>query len=259
MAGGQIIPQYSQNARIYDSLGTGHDLKIGFIKTGNNTWATEIYAANTADVSPIYANGLLASGTIIFNGDGTLRSVSSSLASSINILWSNGSQQSDINLSWGTPGEPFGTVGALAIGKTDGMSQFDASYRFNFVNQNGAAVGALTNVTIDSSGFVIANYNNGESQKLYRIPIADFTNTDALQAISGNVFQQTTDSGEASLRRAGEGGAGKLQPSALEASTVDLSTELTDMIIAQRAYQAVAKVITTAGALLDDLNQAVRS
>lgn len=258
MAGGNITPQYSQNLRIYDSLGSGHDLKASFIKVAINTWAVEVFAANPDDVSATFVNGLLASGTITFNGDGTLRSVSSELAAPVSIPWVNGAEQSSVTFDWGTAGEPAGTTGASIIGLTDGMSQFDASYKVNFVNQNGAAVGQLVSVIIDENGFVIANYNNGESQSLYKVPIAVFSNPDELGAVTGNVFQQSSSSGEPNLREAGTNGAGKLQPSTLESSTVDLSKELTDLIIAQRAYQANTKIITTADSLLEELNNTVR-
>lgn len=258
MAGGQIIPQYTQNLRVYDSLGTGHDLQLSYIKVGVNTWAAELYAASTDEVSASYADGLLASGTLTFNGDGSLRSVSSGLSTEINVIWANGAVQSDIAFNWGTAGEPFGTAGASAIGKTDGLSQLDTSYKVNFVSQNGAAVGQLQSVTIDAEGFVIANYNNGESQKLYKLPIADFSNPDALEAVSGNAFFQTTASGQASLKEANTNGAGKLQASALEGSNVELAEQLTALIIAQRAYQANTKLITAADTLLQELNNTIR-
>lgn len=258
MASGAIVPQYSQNVRIYDSLGSGHDVKVSLIKTAVNSWAVEIYAANTADVSATFANGLLAFGTLTFNGDGSLRSVSAGLAAPINIPWANGAEQSSITYNWGTAGEPFGTVGATAIGKTDGMTQFDAAYKVNFVNQNGASVGQLISVSIDEDGFVSANFSNGETQRLYQLAIADFSNPDQMDMVTGNVMRQSGNSGEANLKRAGTNGAGSIQPSALETSNVDLSEELTNLIVAQRAYQANTKLITTADNLLEGLNNTIR-
>ncbi len=258
MAGGTIIPQYSQNVQVYDSLGTGHSLKISFIKTAINTWAAEVYATNPDEVSSTFADGLLTYGTVVFNGDGSLRSVSTGLANPMNIPWTSGAAQGTITIDWGTQGEPFGTLGATQIGGTDGMTQFDAAYKINSINQNGAAVGQLTNVTIDNDGYVIANFNNGQSQKLYQIPIATFSDPDHLTSVSGNAMQQSDASGQPNLRQAGKNGAGKIQASALEASTVDLSTELTDMIIANRAYAANAKLITITDQLLQTLNDTVR-
>lgn len=258
MAGGEITPQFSQNLRIYDALGSGHDLKVAFIKVAVNTWAAEIFATDDTEVTASLANGLLGYGTLTFNGDGSLRSVSSGLSNEIAVTWANGATAGAVTFNWGTAGEPFGTTGATVIGKTDGMTQFDAVYRVNFVNQNGAAVGQLVSVTFTEEGFVVANYNNGESQQLYKVPIADFSNPDQMQAISGNVYTQTNDSGEPNLREAGTSGAGKIQSSALETSNVELADQLTDLIVAQRAYQANTKLITTADNLLEELNNTLR-
>ncbi len=255
MASGSIVPQYFTNVRVYDSLGTGHELRVGFIKVADNTWASEVYAVPSSDVSSNFANGQLSYGTISFNGDGSLRTVSSLLSTSIAITWANGASDSAVTMNWGTAGLPFGTTTSGTIGKTDGMSQFDTSYKVNFVTQNGVPVGELIGVSITDEGFVVANYNNGETQNLYKIPIADFANPDQLQSISGNVFARTSNSGEVNLREPGTGGTGKIQASTLESSNVELAEQLTDMIVAQRAYQANTKVITTADSLLEELNR----
>ncbi len=255
MAAGLIVPQYFTNVRIYDSLGTGHEIRVGFIKVASNTWAAEIYAVPKTDVSDNYPDGQLGFGTITFNGDGSLRTVSSGLISAFDVNWTNGAAESAISLNWGTAGLPYGTVGATQIGKTDGVSQFDANYKLNFVTQNGVPVGELTGVTITEAGIVVANYNNGETQQLYKIPIADFANPDQMQTVSGNVFNRTNNSGEVNLREAGTNGTGNIQSSTLESSNVELAEQLTDMIVAQRAYQASTKVITTADSLLEELNR----
>jgi len=258
MAGGGIQPQYSQNLQVYDSLGTGHNVKVSFIKTAVNTWAVELYAVDPTQVSSTFADGLLAYGSLTFNGDGSLRSVSSGISSGINVPWTDGALQSTISFNWGTAGVPAGTPNATQIGGVDGMTQFDTAYKINSIAQNGAAVGELTNVSIDSQGYVIANFNNGQSQKLYKIPLATFSDPDQMTASSGNAFQQSAASGEPNLRESGLNGAGKLQSSALESSTVDISTELTNIIIAQRNYQANAKVIEESNTMLDDLNNIIR-
>jgi flagellar hook protein FlgE len=110
-------------------------------------------------------------------------------------------------------------------------------------------------VNIDGDGFVIASFSNGETQKIYKLPIADFANPNGLQAITGNVFAETAASGDVNLREAGKNGAGDVVSNALEASNVDLAQQLTDMIVAQRAYQSNTRVITTADQLLEKLTQ----
>lgn len=249
MAAGAITPQFSRSIRVFDSLGTGHDLSVAFIKTAINTWAVEVFAIDPTEVTA--TNGLLASGTIIFNGDGSLQTVSSGLSNDISVSWAtSGAEDSTFTINWGT-------AGATGVGKSDGLSQFNSNYKVSFANQNGAPVGELTGVSIDADGFVTAAYSNGETQRLFKIPLADFSNPDELQGVSGNVFSQTTGSGEVNLVEAGSSGVGEIAASSLEASNVELADELTTMIVAQRAYQANTKIIQTADRLLDELNRAI--
>lgn len=255
MASGTIVAQFSRTARIYDSLGTGHDIRFSYLKTANNEWALEIHGITDGEINSTLVDNQIAVGTIQFNGDGTLRSVSSSLTRPVTINWTNGAVPSVIEFNFGTAGQPIGTTGNLPIGDTDGLSQFDSNYNVAFINQNGAPVGELVAVTIDPEGFVIASYSNGETQNLYKLPVADFNNPDGLTPESGNVFSQTRDSGDVNLREAGTSGTGTITSSALEQSNVDLAEQLTDMIVAQRAYQANTRVISTSDELLDRLTQ----
>ena len=257
MASGEITAQFSRNVRIFDGLGSGHDIRFSFIKIAENQWAMEIHAIPETDVttSGSLVDGQIAVGTVSFNGDGTLRSVDSSLTDTISINWTNGAIASEITLDLGTQGEPFGTEGATQIGLADGLSQFDSGYNVNFANQNGAPVGQLVSVAIDGEGIVVASYSNGQTQSLFQLPLADFSNPNGLQAVTGNVFAQTRSSGEVNLREAGSNGTGNVVASTLEQANVDIAAELTDMIVAQRTYQANTRVISVADELLERLNQ----
>lgn len=257
MASGDIVADFSRNIRVYDALGGAHELRASFLKIGENQWAVEVHALPESDVNigAGFVNGQVATGTLSFNGDGSLRSLSAGLTEPMNVVWTNGAQTSDIEFDWGTAGLPFGTPNATAFGQTDGLSQFESDYKVAFANQNGAQVGELLGVTIDEQGFVTASYSNGETQRLYKLPVADFTNPNGLTAISGNVYAQSQDSGEVNLREAGTSGTGDIVSAALESSNVELAEELTDMIVAQRAYQANSKVISTTDELLEELTR----
>ena len=255
MASGDITAHFSRTITVYDPLGAGHDLRVAYLKIGPNKWATEIFAVNPDEISTTRADGMVAAGVIEFNGDSSLKNISNELSSDVRINWANGAQTSTIKLNLGNPGFPTGTVGATIIGDTSGMSQFDGRFNVNFINQNGSPVGELVGVNIDRDGFVIASFSNGETQKIYKLPIADFANPNGLQAITGNVFAETAASGDVNLREAGKNGAGDVVSNALEASNVDLAQQLTDMIVAQRAYQSNTRVITTADQLLEKLTQ----
>lgn len=257
MASGDIVADFSRNIRVYDALGGAHELRASFLKIGQNQWAVEVHALPESDVNigAGFVDGQVATGTISFNGDGSLRSLSGGLTQPMNVVWTNGAQTSNIEFDWGTAGLPFGTPNATAFGQTDGLSQFESDYKVAFANQNGAQVGELLGVTIDEQGFVTASYSNGETQRLYKLPVADFTNPNGLTAISGNVYAQSQDSGEVNLREAGTSGTGDIVSAALESSNVELAEELTDMIVAQRAYQANSKVISTTDELLEELTR----
>ena len=248
MASNNVAPDFTRTVRVFDGLGAGHEVQMAFLKVASNRWAVEISAVPAQDVSilPPLVNGQLAVGEISFNGDATLASVPNSLSNPINFAWTNGSQPSDITFN-------FGTFGPVGIGKTDGLNQFNGPFNVAFVNQNGSEVGELNEVSIDEDGFVIAAFNNGETQRLFKIPLATFSDVSQLGFRTGNVFAQTDGSGVFNLREAGEGGAGRVAPSGLEASNVDLGEEFTDMIITQRAFTASSRLITTVDDMLDDL------
>ena len=254
MASGDITPQYTQQIRVYDAEGFGHDVSFSYIKIDENEWAVEVYI-DEDEISSTLVDGQIATGTIQFNGDGTLQSVSAGLTGEITINWTNGASPSAITLDLGTAGLPFGTAGTTTFGDSDGLRQFADDSGTVFIDQNGSPVGDLVSVLVDEEGFLVATYSNGENSKLYKIPLADFPAIDGLKPVTGTVFAETVDSGTVLLREVGESGVGTIVPSALEQSNVDLADELTDMIVSQRAYQANTRVISTTDELLEQLNQ----
>jgi flagellar hook protein FlgE len=234
---------------VFDPLGGAHNLNVAFLKDpAVNTWNIEIMADPAEVDAADHPDGLLASGQLTFNGDGSLASSSltpnypaATPGAPVGIHWTNGQSDSSVAFDLGT------------VGAADGVSQFDSDYNVAFVLQNGAEVGELGGVVIDEEGYVVATFTNGATQRIYKLPIATFANPKALDPRTGNVFGQTAASGEYNLRDAGDGGAGSISPSSLEGANVDLADEFTKMIVTQRAYSANARVITTADEMLDEL------
>jgi len=139
-----------------------------------------------------------------------------------------------------------------------GLTQFASQSVTQSITSDGTAFGNLTNIQIDESGFVTANFDNGVSRKIAQVALATFPNADGLKAISGDAYRVAGNSGTYNIKQPGTGGAGSLSPATLEASTVDLSAEFTTLITTQRAYSASSKIITTADQMMQDLLGMVR-
>ncbi len=139
------------------------------------------------------------------------------------------------------------------FGKPNGVTQFaGGDYQVTSQSQDGAAQGNYSSVTIQPSGNVVINYDNGRNATIARIPLVSFNNPDALQQQDGQAFTGTIDSGSPNVVAAGTGGTGKMIVGAEEGSNVDIASQFTKMIVAQRAYTANTKVVTTANQLLQD-------
>lgn len=187
------------------------------------------------------SNNTLTTGLVNFNGDGTINAnpdTSGNVDIELNnIDWNNGSELQSIDID---------------IGR---FSQFSSDYTVLFSDQNGAELGLRTGIEIDREGFVIAQFSNGASSTLYKLPLVTFANQNGLQEISGTAYSKTEKSGEENLREAGSGGAGFIEPSTLENSNVDLADEFALLIVAQRAYSAGTKIISTVDQMTQELLQ----
>jgi len=182
---------------------------------------------------------IVNAGAINFTGAGLLNAVPDAFGkvpvTLPNIDWSNGSDVQDISFD------------------LSGLSQFSGDYNVVSSVQNGAELGLRTGLSIDKDGFVVAQFSNGQSQRLYKLSIATFANPNGLNEITGNAFRESDSSGTVNLREAGTGSAGKIAPGALEGSNVDLADEFSKMIVTQRAYSANTKVISTADQMTEEL------
>lgn len=144
----------------------------------------------------------------------------------------------------------------VTVGRADanvGMTQFSDDFAIVAVRQDGLRYGQFDDVFIDESGDVWGQFGNGTARKLFKVPLAVFSNPDGLQLVDGNAYRASGSSGDASILEAEVGRAGTIVSEATEASNVDIAEEFTQMIQAQRAYSANSRVITTA----DDMTQEI--
>jgi flagellar hook protein FlgE len=260
MSSGSITPQFTKDITIYDSLGQSHTIAMNVAKIDTGTWAVEFTSVPPGDVlsadgsSGSSADGQIASGIVSFNSNGVfVPNAGSAPLESISVNWSKavGASPSSIAVNLGQNTITSATSGI-------GLTQAAGAFNVSTVQQNGSPTGELTGVNIDANGFVIASFSNGQTQKMFQLPLANFTDPNGLLAVSGNAYQATLASGPVNPEFAGTSGVGTFTPSALEQSNVDLSTQLTDLIVAQQAYGANSKVLTVADTLLQELDQIIQ-
>ena len=202
----------------------------------NSTGAAAIIQSSQSFTVPATT---VSSTAMIFNGNGTPGAINAANVRVNN--WSSGALDSAITLDLGT------------ANLSDGLTQFSGAYNVTFINQNGVQFGTFSGVSISDEGLVVALFDNGETLPIYKIPLVTFANFNGLTAKTGNVYVSSDTSGVPVLRIAKSGSAGAVTSGSLENSTVDLGTEFTNMIIAQRAYSATARIITTVDEMLEEL------
>jgi flagellar hook protein FlgE len=229
---------------VYDSLGNSHVLTLSFQNTGNNTWSYNVSIPG-ADVTggtagtPSDITG--ASGTFSFDTNGNLTSPAAGSPINFSITGlSDGA--SDMNLSW----NPYNSDGSGQI------TQFDQPSASSASSQNGAAAAQLVSVGLADGGGIVAQYSDGTQLTVGQVAVASIRNPDTLVAVGNNDFQLSQLTATPAIGVPGTGGRGTVQGASLEASTVDIATEFTNLIVYQRGYEANAHVITTADQLSQD-------
>jgi flagellar hook protein FlgE len=217
---------------MYDSLGAPHTVDLYFAQTSSGNWEVTAYDQSTASASGgfPYSSGPLATTTLNFStSNGYLTSTSAS------------------SLSIPVPG---GATMKLGL---SGMTQLAGNFAVSTAQVDGNAAASVSSVTISSNGDLSYNLTNGSSVPAYLIPLADVPSPDNLIASSGNVYSPNILSGQASVGTAGTGQLGTIQSNELEESTVDIATELTNMIVAQRDYQANSQMFKAGADLMNTL------
>ena len=250
-------PDFTVETNVIDSLGSAHKVTIGFLKGLNpNEWHAEVYAVPDTDVAVAGRPGQLANGLVKFNQDGSINLTTTTLFGA-----PGAAPTIALDKSGGAAPKWADTQGIAAQTLTLDLSkltQYAESSTVNSVNSNGASVGNIVGVQVGSDGIVSAIFDNSQIRQIAKVAIATFPNANGLKAISGNAYQATLPAGQMVIKEAGLGGAGKISPSSLESSTVDLSSEFTGLISTQKAYSASSKIITTADQMLDELINIIR-
>ncbi len=226
---------------VYDSLGTKQDLKMVMWKTGTDQWDWKVDKTGM-DITSAGVTEVQGTHPITFKSDGSVdTSVTGFAAPEVSFTPNSGADPVDIKLDLGTG--------------LNGLSQFAGTSTAVMREQDGYANGQLQSFTIDSTGTIAGSFTNGVTQTLGQVALADFNNPSGLVSASNNLYSTTANSGSAVIGYSGEGSVSTIASGALEMSNVDLAQEFTDMIVAQRGFQANSRVITTSDQMLQDLVQ----
>lgn len=236
-AGSAVNDSYNTSVKVYDSLGGFHVLTFTFTKTATNTWNYNISMPSGEGTVTLPSGG----NTLSFNSDGTLNTPSANITFDITGLADGASDMKGVTWKLFDP-----TSGGSSLTQMAADSDTPAT------SQDGYGSGMLQSFQIGSDGTIQGTFSNGKTSLIGQIAIASFPNEQGLMKVGQNAYTATLASGQAAIGAPGSGGRGRLDGGALELSNVDMATEFSNLIVAQRGYEANAKVITTFDEITQD-------
>lgn len=234
-SGANVGDTFSTPVTIYDSLGASHILTFTFTKTSANNWNYSI-SIPAADVT---GSPTLTTGSLTFDGNGVLTSPNGNVTGiAINNLTD---AANDMLFDWN-----------LYNGTTPTLTQVAAPSSTSTTQQGGNSSGTLVNFSISADGTVTGSFTNGRTAALGQIALAQFGDVQGLVRQGDNLFIESLASGQAVIGVPGTSGRGTLSGGAVELSNVDIASEFANLIVAQRAFEANAKAVTTFDQITQD-------
>ncbi|MCK9224234.1 MAG: flagellar hook-basal body complex protein [Candidatus Muirbacterium halophilum] len=264
---------HTTSLNVFDSQGTPHELITSFEKLDENKWR---YSTSLSMDDPIVRDYIKKFPDSVLGNEATAAEKKAIMK---NIFWdaengftgegflkfnelgridTEGTRQAN-NVSYPKTIQTisFSAPGTMQLNidyDVAGITQYDSEeFTTAARSQNGYEMGILQGYTIQMDGQIVGSYTNDRAQTIGQLAVATFQNPQGLEKLTGSMWTSSGNSGEAVIRKAGSGGAGIINSGKLEMSNVDLSQEFTDMIIAQRGFQANSKSITTADQILQEL------
>lgn len=250
---------------IYDTYGNAHQVQMNFSKVpGNpNQWNVSVNVdPDNAEFTQTRigfgtTDGVANTYTLNFDNTGKLLSVADSVGNTSNpegeIVLQASYNVADSNAD--AAGNPYrhtfslslGTIGSMENTITQAASK--STTKANF--QDGYKLGYLDNFKIDQSGTITGVYSNGSVRTIGQVAMASFTNQGGLEKKGDNTYAESINSGMANIGESGTQGKGSMLAGTLEMSNVDLTEQLTDMIVTQRGFESNAKTIQTGDSMLE--------
>ena len=234
----KIASVHNTKLDVYDSLGNAHTLEVSWEKIDNNQWRWRAWLPSEAGVTISNNTGIME-----FDSDGKITTGSSGVIG-LNFA-SLGADDATITLDF--TGESFGKD------VMEGVTQYGSTFTTKGYYQDGYGMGVLNDFAAGKDGTITGVYSNGVNLPLYRMALALFSNPTGLTKVGSTAFAASNNSGLAQVVAAGEGGAGTIAGGTLEMANVDLSEEFVRLIVAQRGFQANARVVTTSDQVLEEV------
>jgi flagellar hook protein FlgE len=244
-AGAAAGAEFTSSVQIYDALGVPHVATLNFTKSGPGEWDVEITVpGEDVDGGTAGTPEVIGTATLGFNNLGQLTDVDGNAAADLTITsptWANGAAATDF--SWDL----------IDANNQPSITGYSAPSATASTTQNGSPTGAVSSIiSIGPQGELMASFGIGRTVTVGQLAMASFNNPQGLVKLGSNLYSESEASGIPSIGIAGTAGRGTLIGSSLEQSNVDIATEFTQMILAQRGYQANSKSITVADELLVD-------
>lgn len=246
----------STQAQLYDTLGRLHTVTLNFTPstTAANVWSLDVVVpddiSNPARGSIGLNFGTAASPPV---KDGTIGTFTPIAGLTPPATSADGDPAAfTFTVDFGE-GPQTVSLSLGQFGQATGLTQYgNTEFTVSNLTQDGVPLGAFSSLSSRANGDVAVNYDNGQSRVIARVPLVAFNDPDKLQRLDGQAFLRTPESGEAKVTDAASNGVGKLIVGSIERSNVDIAAEFTKLIVAQRAYTANTKVVTTADEMLQD-------
>ncbi|HMD78255.1 MAG TPA: flagellar hook protein FlgE [Terracidiphilus sp.] len=240
---------------VYDSLGAPHIATVTYTETATNTWSYSV-ALPAADFTAGVSTPV--TGSISFNANGNLTTVTQTtpVAVAATPVGNGAGDIAGIPLTFNGLADGAANLAInwnlLGSSGTPTISQVDTTSAVSATTQNGYASGQYQSFTVGSNGDVTVSFSNGQQQNVGQLALANVPNAQGLQLLGDGDYATTLASGTASISTSGAAGLGTLTDGALEESNVNISAEFSDLIIAQRAFEANSKTITTFDTVTQD-------
>jgi flagellar hook protein FlgE len=250
---GTAASPISSDIDVYDALGTQHVITLNWVQNSAGNWTVSVNSPDDTSGNPAVGSAQVAfgagSGNAVPEGTvGQINNVTGSVtsagyaagtAATLSFTTNFGSGNQTINLNLGT------------YGGTSGLTQYAGTqYSLEGLTQNGVPPGSFSGVTTQANGDIVVNYNNGQTRTIAQVPVITFNDPNALQRQDGQSFTATQGAGTPLAEQASTNGAGNLVTNSVESSNVQIAAEFSTLIVAQQAYSANAKLVTTAQQML---------